>query len=176
MYNHRSEATRFDCLDLDPYGSAVPFLDAAIGAVADGGELLHLVSFEGHELNFCIALRRTHVHHLHRHGGPRRSQLPREMVRSSSLADPSSLAHIALSQLHSLRRSLRQCRVLARGRSSSRPQLARYDGCQIRSPHRAYAFALHRLLRSTVHPGQHQSERGQGATHVSYLLLHLCRA
>lgn len=37
MYNHRTEATRFDCIDLDPYGSAVPFLDAAIGAVADGG-------------------------------------------------------------------------------------------------------------------------------------------
>ncbi|ORY73655.1 S-adenosyl-L-methionine-dependent methyltransferase, partial [Leucosporidium creatinivorum] len=37
MYNHRAEATRFDCIDLDPYGSAVPFLDAAIGAVADGG-------------------------------------------------------------------------------------------------------------------------------------------
>lgn len=37
MYNHRSDTTRFDCVDLDPYGSAVPFLDAAIGAVADGG-------------------------------------------------------------------------------------------------------------------------------------------
>lgn len=37
MYNHRTDATRFDCIDLDPYGSAVPFLDAAIGAVADGG-------------------------------------------------------------------------------------------------------------------------------------------
>ncbi|KAM0751875.1 N2,N2-dimethylguanosine tRNA methyltransferase [Meredithblackwellia eburnea MCA 4105] len=37
MYNHRSESSRFDCIDLDPYGSAVPFLDAAIGAVADGG-------------------------------------------------------------------------------------------------------------------------------------------
>lgn len=38
MYNHRTPETRFDCVDLDPYGSAVPFLDAAIGAVADGGE------------------------------------------------------------------------------------------------------------------------------------------
>lgn len=37
MYNHRTESTRFDCVDLDPYGTAVPFLDAAIGAVADGG-------------------------------------------------------------------------------------------------------------------------------------------
>ncbi|KAM0787302.1 hypothetical protein ACM66B_007078 [Microbotryomycetes sp. NB124-2] len=39
MYNHRAEELRFDCIDLDPYGSAVPFLDAAIGAVADGGLL-----------------------------------------------------------------------------------------------------------------------------------------
>ncbi|KDE07200.1 hypothetical protein MVLG_02600 [Microbotryum lychnidis-dioicae p1A1 Lamole] len=39
MYRHRSESTRFDCVDLDPYGSAVPFLDAAVGAVADGGLL-----------------------------------------------------------------------------------------------------------------------------------------
>ena len=39
MYTHRAEADRFDCIDLDPYGSAVPFLDAAIGAVADGGLL-----------------------------------------------------------------------------------------------------------------------------------------
>ncbi|KAK4053978.1 RNA methyltransferase tRNA(m5U54)methyltransferase [Microbotryomycetes sp. JL221] len=39
MYNHRTEETRFDCIDLDPYGSAVPFLDAAVGAVADGGLL-----------------------------------------------------------------------------------------------------------------------------------------
>ncbi|KAK4048628.1 RNA methyltransferase tRNA(m5U54)methyltransferase [Microbotryomycetes sp. JL201] len=39
MYNHRAEALRFDCIDLDPYGSAVPFLDAAVGAVADGGLL-----------------------------------------------------------------------------------------------------------------------------------------
>lgn len=39
MYNHRAEKLRFDVVDLDPYGSAVPFLDAAIGAVADGGRL-----------------------------------------------------------------------------------------------------------------------------------------
>lgn len=38
MYAHRAEVKRFDCVDLDPYGSAVPFLDAAIGATADGGE------------------------------------------------------------------------------------------------------------------------------------------
>ncbi|GAA6062517.1 hypothetical protein JCM10212_001567 [Sporobolomyces blumeae] len=37
MYQHRAEDMRFDCVDLDPYGSAVPFLDAAMNAIADGG-------------------------------------------------------------------------------------------------------------------------------------------
>ncbi|GAA6003324.1 tRNA (guanine26-N2)-dimethyltransferase [Rhodotorula paludigena] len=37
MYQHRKEEDRFDCIDLDPYGSAVPFLDAAMNAIADGG-------------------------------------------------------------------------------------------------------------------------------------------
>ncbi|GAA5957958.1 hypothetical protein JCM3765_006215 [Sporobolomyces pararoseus] len=37
MYQHRGEEQRFDCVDLDPYGSAVPFLDAAMNAIADGG-------------------------------------------------------------------------------------------------------------------------------------------
>ncbi|BGP43727.1 RNA methyltransferase tRNA(m5U54)methyltransferase [Rhodotorula kratochvilovae] len=37
MYQHRNEDARFDCIDLDPYGSAVPFLDAAMNAIADGG-------------------------------------------------------------------------------------------------------------------------------------------
>lgn len=40
MYQHRAEEARFDCVDLDPYGSAVPFLDAAMNAIADGGERL----------------------------------------------------------------------------------------------------------------------------------------
>lgn len=40
MCQHRAEEARFDCVDLDPYGSAVPFLDAAMNAIADGGERL----------------------------------------------------------------------------------------------------------------------------------------
>lgn len=35
MYNHR--VTKVDCVDLDPYGTAAPFLDAALQATADGG-------------------------------------------------------------------------------------------------------------------------------------------
>jgi len=39
MYNHRSEKDKFDVVDLDPYGTAAPFLDAAVQCVADGGLL-----------------------------------------------------------------------------------------------------------------------------------------
>eukprot|EP00042_Codosiga_hollandica_P044559 m.442807 g.442807 ORF g.442807 m.442807 type:complete len:367 (+) comp56817_c0_seq45:1061-2161(+) len=39
MYQHRAPMERFDVVDLDPYGSAVPFLDAAVQAVTDGGLL-----------------------------------------------------------------------------------------------------------------------------------------
>ncbi|KAH0826983.1 N2,N2-dimethylguanosine tRNA methyltransferase [Lanmaoa asiatica] len=33
MYNHRTEKTRVDVVDLDPYGTAAPFIDAAVQAV-----------------------------------------------------------------------------------------------------------------------------------------------
>lgn len=52
MYQHRDEDKRFDCVDLDPYGSAVPFLDAAVNATADGGAFrcfLALVSLKSTE-------------------------------------------------------------------------------------------------------------------------------
>jgi tRNA (guanine26-N2/guanine27-N2)-dimethyltransferase len=39
MYNHRKTEEQFDVIDLDPYGSAAPFLDSAVQAVADGGLL-----------------------------------------------------------------------------------------------------------------------------------------
>lgn len=39
MYNHRDPKTRVDMVDLDPYGTAAPFIDAAIGAINDGGLL-----------------------------------------------------------------------------------------------------------------------------------------
>ena len=39
MYQHRTLSQRFDVIDLDPYGSAAPFLDAAVQSVADGGWL-----------------------------------------------------------------------------------------------------------------------------------------
>jgi len=39
MYNHREPADQYDVVDLDPYGTASPFLDSAVQAVADGGLL-----------------------------------------------------------------------------------------------------------------------------------------
>ncbi|KAI9292589.1 N2,N2-dimethylguanosine tRNA methyltransferase [Neoconidiobolus thromboides FSU 785] len=39
LYAHRNPTKRFDCIDLDPYGSASPFIDGAIQAIADGGIL-----------------------------------------------------------------------------------------------------------------------------------------
>ncbi|TFY64033.1 hypothetical protein EVJ58_g2891 [Rhodofomes roseus] len=37
MYNYRTERNRVDVLDLDPYGTAAPFIDAGIQCVQDGG-------------------------------------------------------------------------------------------------------------------------------------------
>lgn len=42
MYSHREEKSRVDVVDLDPYGTAAPFLDAAIQSVNDGG-MIHSV-------------------------------------------------------------------------------------------------------------------------------------
>jgi len=39
MYRHKGHKTRLDVIDLDPYGSPSPFLDAALQSVADGGLL-----------------------------------------------------------------------------------------------------------------------------------------
>lgn len=38
MYQHQKASERFDVIDLDPYGSPAPFLDAAVQAVSEGGE------------------------------------------------------------------------------------------------------------------------------------------
>ncbi|KAI0093858.1 tRNA methyltransferase [Irpex rosettiformis] len=39
MYNHRAVDSRVDVVDLDPYGTAAPFIDAAVQCVADDGLL-----------------------------------------------------------------------------------------------------------------------------------------
>ena len=37
MYNHRALKDRVDVVDIDPYGTASPFIDAAVQCVNDGG-------------------------------------------------------------------------------------------------------------------------------------------
>lgn len=39
LYSHRSPSDQFDVIDLDPYGSAVPFLDGALQSVSENGLL-----------------------------------------------------------------------------------------------------------------------------------------
>lgn len=39
MYQHRNK-NKFDVVDVDPYGSPSPFVDAAVQCVADGGLLM----------------------------------------------------------------------------------------------------------------------------------------
>lgn len=39
MYSHRLERQKVDVVDLDPYGTAAPFIDAAVQCVTDGGLL-----------------------------------------------------------------------------------------------------------------------------------------
>jgi N2,N2-dimethylguanosine tRNA methyltransferase len=37
MYSHSPERNRVDVVDLDPYGTAAPFIDAAVQCLIDGG-------------------------------------------------------------------------------------------------------------------------------------------
>lgn len=39
MYQHRHKRI-FHCVDVDPYGSPSPFIDAAVQCVTDGGLLM----------------------------------------------------------------------------------------------------------------------------------------
>ena len=39
MYEHRHPAKRVEVVDLDPYGTAAPFIDGAVQCVTDGGLL-----------------------------------------------------------------------------------------------------------------------------------------
>ena len=63
MYSHRTEKDRIDVVDLDPYGTAAPFIDGAVQSVSDGGEC-YTQSLEISLLNSSLAFRPT-VHHLH---------------------------------------------------------------------------------------------------------------
>ena len=40
MYQSKAKKDQFDVVDVDPFGTASPFIDAAVQAVADKGDLL----------------------------------------------------------------------------------------------------------------------------------------
>lgn len=59
MYNHRDKHNQFDVIDLDPYGSAAPFLDAAVQSVKSGGLLCitctDMAVLSGNHAEVCYA-------------------------------------------------------------------------------------------------------------------------
>ena len=59
MHQHRGEGKMFDIVDLDPYGTAAPFLDAAIQSVQHGGLLCvtctDLAVLCGNQRDVCYA-------------------------------------------------------------------------------------------------------------------------
>ena len=78
MYSHSPENTRVDVVDLDPYGTAAPFIDAAVQCVKDGGQSAQFV--DCHSLT-CICLpHRLVVRNMHRSRGSRFDKLFRKMV------------------------------------------------------------------------------------------------
>jgi tRNA G26 N,N-dimethylase Trm1 len=74
MYSHRREGMQVDCIDLDPYGTAAPFVDAAVQAVADGGTLFSRLLVL--ETKIC----RSSLRHMHGSGRISNQQLSGEMV------------------------------------------------------------------------------------------------
>ncbi|KAK7054830.1 RNA methyltransferase tRNA(m5U54)methyltransferase [Paramarasmius palmivorus] len=45
MYNHRLDRNRVDVVDLDPYGTAAPFIDAAVQCIKDEGQIYHYIVY-----------------------------------------------------------------------------------------------------------------------------------
>lgn len=55
MYSHRSEGKHVDCIDLDPYGTAAPFIDAAVQSVSSGGAFYLKTFFDSQYIKACSA-------------------------------------------------------------------------------------------------------------------------
>lgn len=80
MYNHRSERNRVDVVDLDPYGTAAPFIDGAVQCVNDGG-----LSLAQSIYHTCLTvLCRLAMRHMYGHVSSGDHQLSREMVGISA--------------------------------------------------------------------------------------------
>lgn len=77
MYSLRTART-VDCVDLDPYGTASPFIDGAVQCVNDGGASPRC-------LRASLTFSRSALRDMHRHGRTRDKQLSREMVCWQSL-------------------------------------------------------------------------------------------
>lgn len=152
MYNHRTEATRFDCIDLDPYGSAVPFLDAAIGAVADGG--MNYLDSEMISLLTCCNSSRSAMYHLYGLGSSCWSQLSGKSVCLCRLECMCLLANVMITvQFLGLWRCLCQCRVLSRSckhfTSIAKPGMSLTNLCQ------ALRLVLHSIAATAARYGRH---------------------
>jgi hypothetical protein len=78
MYSHSLERNRVDVVDLDPYGTAAPFIDAAVQCITDGG---NLTALHQSRPQFHLIQRRSSVCDMHGPLRPGNQQLPGEMVR-----------------------------------------------------------------------------------------------
>ncbi|KAG6814370.1 hypothetical protein H0H92_010956 [Tricholoma furcatifolium] len=55
MYSHREEKDRVDVVDLDPYGTAAPFIDAAIQCIKDEGRVVEKATAAGN-INYSFKI------------------------------------------------------------------------------------------------------------------------
>lgn len=80
MYSHRTLSTRVDVVDLDPYGTAAPFIDSAVQSVKDGGEYLLLPWFLPINLMMTNLFFRFALCDMYGYGSLGGNKLSRKMV------------------------------------------------------------------------------------------------
>lgn len=85
MYSHSPEHNRVDVVDLDPYGTAAPFIDAAVQCVTDGGMLFPSAL---NSPQSSLGQHRSLVCDMYGPLRPSHQQLSREMVSPSLLCLP----------------------------------------------------------------------------------------
>lgn len=66
LYQHRDPLKRYNVIDLDPYGTASPFIDGAVQAVSDGGRTLPCLQLRRIPESLTLVLT---YHYLHLHLG-----------------------------------------------------------------------------------------------------------
>jgi tRNA G26 N,N-dimethylase Trm1 len=85
MYSHSPERNRVDVVDLDPYGAAAPFIDAAVQCITDGGMLFPPALNSSQS---SLGQHRPLVCDMYGPLRPSHQQLSREMVSPSLLCLP----------------------------------------------------------------------------------------